>query len=168
MKPRARRVTLAAAVLGTGVLAVLVVANWSTVRDHVEAWGLQLGKESRTIVPDPALKGKPGVGLFVGLSEDALRALQAVDKDGVRLADLLHLLANYSGVPVVCAGRWAFGEPPLCLVQQSLTLNDDAVLQALRESGYRVFQQRFPQKAWVVLADAKLRAALEVSERPAR
>jgi hypothetical protein len=168
MKPRARRITIAAAALGVGVLAVFVVLNWSTVCDHLKAWGLQLAKESITIVPDPALKGKPGVGLFVGMSENTLRTLQAVGKDGVRLADLLHLLANYSGVPVVCAGPWAFGEATLCLVQVSPSLTDDSVLQALREGGYRVFQQRFPEKAWVIIPDAKLRAVLEGSSMPQR
>ena len=38
MKPRARRVTLAATALGVGVVAVLVVVNWGVVRDHVEGW----------------------------------------------------------------------------------------------------------------------------------
>ena len=52
MKPRARRVTLAAAVLGAGVLAVLVVIHWNTCRDHVEAWWFQLTHETETIEPD--------------------------------------------------------------------------------------------------------------------
>ena len=48
MKPRACRITVGAAALGAGVLAVLVVANWSAVRDHVEAWWFQLMRKTVT------------------------------------------------------------------------------------------------------------------------
>jgi hypothetical protein len=51
MKPRARRVTHAAAVLGAGVLGVLVVTHWGTVRDHVEAWWFLVTRETGTIAP---------------------------------------------------------------------------------------------------------------------
>jgi hypothetical protein len=49
MKPRARRVTIATAALGAGVIAVLVVLNWGAVRDHVKGWWLQLTRETETI-----------------------------------------------------------------------------------------------------------------------
>jgi len=41
MRPRARRISLVAAALGMGLTAVLVLANWTTVRDHVETWWLE-------------------------------------------------------------------------------------------------------------------------------
>ena len=37
------------------VLVALIVANWSTVRDDVEAWHFQLTRQTETIVPNPAL-----------------------------------------------------------------------------------------------------------------
>jgi len=51
MKPRARRLTSAAACLTAGVIVVFVVLNWSTVRDHVEAWHFQLTRETDTTMP---------------------------------------------------------------------------------------------------------------------
>jgi len=48
MKSRARRVTIAAAVIGAAVVAVLVVVHWGAVRDHVEAWHFQLTRETET------------------------------------------------------------------------------------------------------------------------
>jgi hypothetical protein len=51
MKRHAWRVTIGAAALGAVLLAVLVVANWSTVRDHIEAWRFQLTTEKETIEP---------------------------------------------------------------------------------------------------------------------
>ena len=38
---------ISAAALGAVLLAVVVVANWSTVNDHVEAWLLQRGRVAR-------------------------------------------------------------------------------------------------------------------------
>jgi len=52
MKPRARRITVGAAALEAAVLAVLVVINWGTVRDHVEAWHFQLTRNTKTIQPN--------------------------------------------------------------------------------------------------------------------
>ena len=46
MKPRARRITIGAAALAVVLLALLVVANWGAVRDHVEAWHFQLTRKT--------------------------------------------------------------------------------------------------------------------------
>jgi len=48
MKPRARRVTIAAGVLGAAVVAGLVVAGWGTISDHSEVWRVQLAKYTET------------------------------------------------------------------------------------------------------------------------
>src|SRR5688572_5492947 len=78
MKRRARRAMILTAALVAVLLAVLGVANWSTVRDHVEAWLVQLTKETATIQPDPALR----------IEIDTPNAF-------------LHALAKYWGCPVV-------------------------------------------------------------------
>jgi hypothetical protein len=51
MKPRARRVTIAAAVLGVGVVGALMVAP-GPVRDHIQAWHFQLTTKTKTLVPN--------------------------------------------------------------------------------------------------------------------
>src|SRR5688572_11969517 len=51
MKPRARRITIGAAALVAVLVAVLVVANWGTVRDQVEAWRFQPTTKKETIEP---------------------------------------------------------------------------------------------------------------------
>jgi len=48
MKPRSRRITIGAAVLAVPLVAVLAIANWGTVRDHVEAWHFHLTRETFT------------------------------------------------------------------------------------------------------------------------
>jgi hypothetical protein len=63
MKPRARRISLVAAALGMGLTAVLVLANWGTVRDHVQAWHFQLTRETISTGPCPFI--------FIFDSEDA-------------------------------------------------------------------------------------------------
>ena len=55
MKPRARRVAIGAAVLGAGVVGVLVALNWGTVRDHVEAWHFQLTTETEMMEPKASM-----------------------------------------------------------------------------------------------------------------
>ena len=71
MKPRARRVTLAAAVLGIGIVAVLVVAHWGTVRDHAEGWVFLLTTETLTIRPGPDAPTKDSkVAEVAGRSRD--------------------------------------------------------------------------------------------------
>jgi len=51
MKPRARRITIGAAAVAVVLVAVLAVAYWATVRDHVEAWHFQLTRKAKTITP---------------------------------------------------------------------------------------------------------------------
>ena len=46
------------------VVSVLVVANWSTVREHVVAWWFQATRETETVVPSPALMKAPGFEHF--------------------------------------------------------------------------------------------------------
>jgi hypothetical protein len=90
MKPRARRVTLAAAVLGAGVVAVLVVVHWTTVCAHMEAWHFQLAKETLEITPGRAELPPEG---FWPVGNKKTRSFD--------LARCLFVLATDSGVPVV-------------------------------------------------------------------
>jgi hypothetical protein len=51
MKRRGWRVALTVATLGLVLVACLVAFNWTTVRDHAEAWWFQATRETRTIEP---------------------------------------------------------------------------------------------------------------------
>ena len=127
MKPRARRVTIAAAVLGAAVVAVLLVAHWATVRDHVEAWHFQLTTETVTIEPNPPhgpLRVKGNARYFCGL------------------------LADHSGQPVILAAE----EDVSIIFAESLEGELTRVTQdILTANGYRVLEQRFPRRAYVVI-----------------
>ena len=92
MKPRARRVTIAAAVLGAGVVGVAVVLNWTTVRDHVEAWHFQLTEDTQALVPNPRW-------------QDEVETVMPT-------ARLPQYLADCSGVAVICTKweRWEEGK----------------------------------------------------------
>jgi hypothetical protein len=110
MKHRARRVTIGALCLGALVVAVLVVACWGTVRDHVEAWHFQLTRETMTI-PHPS-------GWPVILASGDRKALDTP----ITLPD------RYKNVVTVDFGR--------------------ALLEA---NGWRVLDQRFPRRAYVLI-----------------
>ena len=100
MKPRARRITIAAAVLGVTVIGVLMALNWSTVRDHVEAWRFQLARQTTTIEPHPAEIAEileKEVGELGGVFEVIVEA----DDRFVDLEGYLFILAAYTGRTVV-------------------------------------------------------------------
>ena len=126
MKPRARRVTIAAAGLGAGVVALLVVLNWGTVRDHVQAWYFQLTRETKTIEP---------------LSIDA-KAFRIEER-------LFHVAANRSRCPVI------FDPGEVLTRERYGGLEPSGGAKGLLEAnGYRVLEQRFPRRAYVVIRDA--------------
>ena len=129
MKRRARRVVIAWAVLGAVLLASLVVANWGMVRDHFEAWHFQLTTYTKTFEPEPVRLPAPEGDLFFG------RAL-------IRL----QTLSTHAKRDVICdPGGDDFGS------WMSPTASVDEMLGVLRENGYRILQQSFPRRAYVVI-----------------
>jgi hypothetical protein len=145
MKRRAWRVTIGAAVLAVALVAVLAVAYWSTVRDHVEAWHFQLTRETATIEPDPARKRIPVRVEVPGIRSSALPRL-------------LQDLANYSGYLVICAPEQNMMlDTPILLVARihkdiaEVEICDADIKAGLKSAGYRVLEQRFPRRAYVVI-----------------
>jgi hypothetical protein len=152
MKPRARRVTIAAAVLGAGVVAVFVVLNWGTMRDHVEAWRFQLTRETVTIEPDLARRGR-----LVDLQAQSLGVVgQSAEGWGpvYRTFAFLDLVANYSGCPVIFApeDRMAL-DTPITLVSRYKNVAADIARALLQANGWRILEQRFPRRAYVVIRE---------------
>jgi hypothetical protein len=164
MKPRARRVTLAAAVLGAGVIAVLVVAHWDMVRDHVEAWYFQLTRETETV----EYAAYKSMGLET-LIVDAMASNPHVTL-GCEADAFLLLLGRESGGPVIVAVedlskevRWSFDEtqPKGKLAGPTLP---QLARRILESNGFRVLEQRFPRRAYVVIRHHPGVASLYSSE----
>jgi hypothetical protein len=139
MKPRARRVTIAAAVLGVGVVAVLAVAHWGTVRDHVEAWHFQLTLRTAQINPGEQLHE------FEWWRHNPVQATQG---------SLLRRLANDSGMPVVMLADFPWRAALVQLEWQSGSEVFSAAdsLQCLRAIGWRIVATEFPRRTYVVLS----------------
>ena len=120
---------IVAATLAAVVAAILVVANWGTrVRDHVEAWQFQLTRDTRIVYPE------------------------GLDPDGYRTQDLLfhiateyrmHHLANALGCPLIF-DSWELTPPPS-------SSHDRSLVALLETNGWRVIDQRFPRRAYVVI-----------------
>ena len=134
MKPRARRITVAAAVLVAVLLAVLAVANWGAVRDHVEAWHFQLTRETAMIMPEA--KWKDAMEMVVGL--DTIGLVKAV----ASLQDCPAIFSLEQRVEPVMSGM------------QPVVLRRENFREVLESKGYRVLEQRFPRRAYVVIRDA--------------
>jgi len=143
MKPRARRVVIAALALVALVVAVVVIANWGIVQDHVEAWHFQLTRETQTFEPEPGTR--------------TAAVSDWVPGQGMNDRALFEYLANLSGIPVVFNPaaksshfQYREGYPHL---------TSDSAIGHLERSGYRVLEQRLPRLAYIVRAPDPLEKA---------
>jgi hypothetical protein len=121
MKPRARRIALLTVAAGCLVVAGVVAFNWPTVRDHIQAWWFVATRETRAM---------PATGTSFLSHED----WACFD------------LAQYLGKPVIFDKAMRISTE---LVDWRLP--SDVVLLRLRENGYRIIEQRFPCRAYVVV-----------------
>jgi len=133
VKQRAWRITIGAAVLAVVLVAALVVANWGTVRDHVEAWHFQLTSDTVALDPHTPLC----------VPESSTPALQ--------------ILSTYANCSVVLERKWqhdVWGDQVVVIdviYPWESTYTADMLLRELRRRGCRVLEQRFPIKAYVVI-----------------
>jgi len=125
------------AALVATLVAVLVVTQWRTVRDHVEAWNFQMTTETEVFEP------------FSGFQEKSDR------KPG----SLVQELADYSGRKVLSDIRYGlyFRLPPLEPVRPVKRVagatRDVNCIAEIEAWGWRVIEQRFPQRTYVVIRD---------------
>ena len=138
MKPRARRVVIGAAALVAVLVSVLVAANWATVRDHVEAWHFQMTRETETEEPN----------------DTAFESLTAAH-GGTGLGYLLlyEMLARYSERAVIFEVVEGI-EDNTVWVGGGQTVGGGDLVRMLKDNGYRVLDQRFPRRAYVVIRAA--------------
>ena len=164
MKPSARRVTLIAVAAGAALLGVLTVANWPTVRDHVEAWHFQLTTETKKIEPWPRSQAQPE------LSESsthvlwllAISARIPIVFDPENVSTALSVI-GWESEPgwYVCENSPFTTHGPI-YEETGSTPNLLRILSA--KGGYRVLEQRFPRRAYVVIRDAG--SIEQTAERP--
>jgi len=124
-KRRAWRVTTGAAALVALIVAVLVVANWGVVRDHVEAWHFQLKQDTAMIESDP----------------------KAMSRQPRTEEQLLHFAAAKFHRPVIFS-------PHEVTSFQFRPIRGRGVREILENRGWRIIEQRFPRRAYVVIRAA--------------
>ena|SRR5688572_7738704 len=136
-RARARRVLIAVTALMATISAVLMAANWTTVRDHVHAWHLQLTREIKMIEPVPGLQGMP------------LRFVGDTPADTwENLPVFLQRVANCTARPVIFAIE--DDSPAVRVIMRgAMTMYSGA----LDVYGLRIVEQRFPGRAYVVVRD---------------
>jgi hypothetical protein len=107
------------------LVAALLVANWRTVRDHVEAWHFQLTRETETWEPIYNVEGNvlPGIEILSTYSHSAI--LWDVT-EGISTS----MFTVYEGYSLATVNK---------------------VLRGLEEDGYRVLEERCPHKAYVII-----------------
>jgi hypothetical protein len=172
MNRRGRRLAFTVAATGLAVVIGLCILHWNTVRDHVEAWRFQLTSKTETIEPNPALKG----------------LVASLQVDDLNLRGCVQVLANHSGFRVIVDraeytatdGEWAveihakFSQagslmfddgrgrtPPGRETVLTFGVTTNWALQALKVEGYRVLEQRFPRRAYVVIRDEHFDEAMK-------
>jgi hypothetical protein len=150
MNRRGKRLAFTVAVTGLVVLTGLAILHWGTVHDHVQAWRFQLTTETVMIEPDPALKELPVD------KEGRLRFRSLIEPPpGHAYASFafLRILASASGQPVIlaldeCAA--ALGGQ-IILPTRSEEVGADILRAELETMVWRVLEQRFPRRAYVVI-----------------
>jgi hypothetical protein len=166
MKRRARQTVIIAAVLVALVVGALVVANWDTVREHVEVWHFLLTKETEEIEPNPAwetqsLETRRGFRRKLTRRE-RVDLQQDVDTAGIYDTEcILQVLANSSGRPVIfsLAAVSQDDSEPTWLLTAKWMSSATAVgaLNMLKLDGWRVIEQRFPRKVYVLIREGPSR-----------
>jgi hypothetical protein len=137
VKPRARRIALLTVAAGFLVVGGFVVVNWGSVCTHLEAWQFQLTSHTETIEPDS------------GWPERMSSTLGGKDV-GIPVS-LPQALANCSGRPVIVDGTdW---KKLHAIAWRRRDFSTEKVLQAVRERSFRVVEQRFPRRVFVVRRD---------------
>jgi hypothetical protein len=175
-KSSIRRATLALGFLGLVFAAVLLALHWDTVAAHYGAWRFQLGKNTVTIRPAKA-RGVSLTGQAFGM-----------DSTRFELEDVLALLSDQSGYPVIydpadgpvdardsrlpTGKTWWPGAPQggdqwsptsftvLCTAEMALSM--------LAKNGWKVIDQRFPRRAYILIRDQQDPAAREDSVQKLR
>lgn len=138
---RGRRITCAAAAAGCLVVAGLLVLHWSAVRDHVEVWWFVATRETEILIPG----GENGTYWepFSILAASTGRPVIFNTRDAVsrQIVDL----------PVFSIFELTYDDPPPDPYERLRTLSGEALLDALRQDGFRILEQRFPRAAYVVV-----------------
>jgi hypothetical protein len=122
-------VTITAAALGVGLVAALAIADWRTIRDHLEAWRFQMMRATDRIPPGPL------PSRFSWTTDEG---------EHPALPLLFCMLANHYGHPVIfdAAGIQEIRFPAVPATE---------ALEVLKAKGWRVIEQRVPQPAHVIL-----------------
>ena len=129
MRPRSRRVVLCVAVPGAALAAGLLALDWRSARDHFEAWRFQLTRDTESTSPFSTRSAR-------------------VNDDGVLVFQRpgLEILSAYARRSIV----FDPGETRDVPVWR-VDLPAEEVARVLQEEGYRVIDQRFPRKAYVII-----------------
>jgi hypothetical protein len=137
---------IGAAALVALVVAVLVLANWGTIRDHVEAWHFQLTRDTEELLPDPAFKGRSAAlpATIVATWKPSQAPLNLYFSRG-----FFRFMADYSGRPVIFASGEHDYQIQLTTPHEKVTA--DVAKAILEGNGWRVVEQRFPRRAYVVI-----------------
>ena len=156
MNRRGKRLTLGVMAVGLAVILVLGIVHRDAVRDHVKAWHFQLTRETRTIEPNPAAGRTTEYNQTSFFSRHQSRLSE--ERVEAPLSTLLAELGDSSGQPVVIDSAEDSGV--------LLEVGDSTPVTALETNGYRVLEQRFPRRAYVVIPHERYFREDPAAERP--
>ena len=158
--------------MGIAVVIVSAVAHWSTVRDQVEAWHFQLTTETQTIEPRLLAPLAPHEGaqeIEIDDPEFKARLAQHVESVLLRHGFQAPSMARYLIEDLArCSGFTVIFDP--AQTDDPSVSRGEAVIEqlwpegpqpSLRRHGWRVLEQRFPRRAYVVI-----RAVESPAEQP--
>jgi hypothetical protein len=155
MTHRGKRLTCGVMVVGLVVVLGLAFAYRNPILQHVEAWRFQLTRETKTALPDAALKE-----LRLDGDGQLLRSQICREQDTAPLI-FLRLFATTSGYAVI----WAADDSrildwQIILPTRPEEVGTDVMKAELEAMGWRVLEQRLPRRAYVLMIDPAPKATL--------
>jgi hypothetical protein len=133
MNRRGRRLAFTVAATGLAVVLVLGMVYRVDLRDHLEAWRFQLTRATKTIeplAPEQTVTFQPQMATLYPINEHPLQ-----------------VTASFSGYAVIFDPKQM---PPLV---EAVTVSRGGATGLLKAQGWRVIEQRFPRKAYVLIRD---------------
>jgi hypothetical protein len=160
MNRRGRRLAFTMAATGGVVVLGVGILHWGAVRDHVEAWHFQLTRETETIEPEPAMRGIPKVleASPAGVSFYANALLSLEGHPWYQASDFVRILANHSGHYAIFATE-ENSTSQILLGSKFDGVTANIARDILEANGWRIIEQRFPRRAYVVIRDGSHAAA---------
>jgi hypothetical protein len=149
MKLRTRRLSIATTGVGAVFVTVLVVANWSSVHDHLEAWYFQFTRETKMLEP-----------MAEGVVEYSYQPMEHLLQQA---ANDFRSSVIFDPKEMPFLERSSFSQQDAVIINSNLPLPvpsrptqlpEQDITALLKKAKWRVLKEDFPRRAYILIRAA--------------